>query len=342
MLKSIKKSSMKNWLLLIGTLLAFSAANAQLTEENVFGHYILNPVLINPGATGFQEAHLAQMNIRSAWAGFDGAPRTYALNYNGAFGEVLGLGASVRSENAASLTSLHVALNYAVRFNLTEDFKLAAGLSTEFTTNRVSDGVLGSNFLDETADPVILANVDGIRYFDMAAGVYGSFKENTFFGVSLPNVVQRQLNVIQATDTTATNSLSFIFQLGHRVNVKDQDFSIEPSLMVMKMDDIYRQPLQIEFNLLTRFMEERLAAGLSYRYIPAMANTLDSFTMPNTGGIVKVLLGTKVTAFKVFYSYDLSFQRFQSYSGGAHEITLAFDLSGENSSSRRKRQFKNR
>ena len=330
---------MKNCLLLIGALLAFTATNAQLTQENVFGHYILNPVLINPGATGFQEAHLAQMNIKSAWAGFDGAPKTYALNYNGAFGKVLGLGASVRSENAASLTALHIGLNYAFRFEPTKDLKLSAGLTTEFTTDRLSDAVLSNRFQSEIADPVIEENVVGIRHFDMAAGIYGAFKENTFFGLSLPNLVQTRLNTL--SQDTLSRTPSFILLLGHRMEVKGQDdFSIEPSLMIMRMHDIYRQPIQVELNVLTRFLEERLAAGLSYRYIPAMANTQPDFMPSNPGGILKVLLGTKVTAFKVFYSYDLSFQRFQSYSGGSHEITLAFDLQGENNRSRRKRQMR--
>ncbi|MEM9991652.1 MAG: PorP/SprF family type IX secretion system membrane protein, partial [Bacteroidota bacterium] len=257
---------MKNWLLFVSTFFIYTSLHAQLTEENVFGHYILNPVLINPGATGFQETHLAQMNIKSAWAGFDGAPKTYGLNYNGAFGDVLGLGASVRSENAASLNALHIGLNYAVRFKPTDDFKIAAGLSTEFTTIGLSEGVRNNDMLSTTPDPIIDENIVGTRYFDMAAGVYGAYKENTFFSLSFPNVVRTRLNTIVSSDTVSTNNaFSFIFHVGHRIGVKDQDFSIEPSLLVLKMGDIYQNPLQLEFNLLARFLEESLAAGLSYR-----------------------------------------------------------------------------
>ncbi len=320
---------MKNCLLLIGALvLLCTNLQAQLHEENVFGQYTLNHALVNPGATGFAETHLAQMNIKSNWAGFPGSPKTYALNYNGAVSPVLGLGITVRSENVAMLTRLHVAPSFACRFQVSEDLKLAGGLTAEFTTRRLSDAVLANKFY-EGGDDIVQENITGVRYFDVSAGFYGAYKENTFFGVSLPNAVQTRLNtIISEIDTTSANFKSFTFLLGHKIYVKDQDFSVEPSILVKRINDVYTSPVQVDFNILTRFLEERLAAGLTYRY------------GLNDGGVLSILLGTKVTAFKVYYSYDVSFGQFQSYSGGAHEITLAFDLKGEDNRSRRKRQMR--
>ncbi len=44
------------------------------------------------------------------------------------------------------------------------------------------------------------------------------------------------------------------------------------------------------------------------------------------GGAAGLLLGTKLPSFHLYYSYDISFQRFQKFSTGTHEVTLAFSF----------------
>jgi len=307
---------MKKFLLLsILCSLAYVSVIAQTTEEAVFTHYTINPVLINPAVTGFDDEHRIQMNIRTAFTSAPGAPKTYAISYNGPVGNTLGLGLNVLSENIGSFTNYRIQLNYGFRIPVSDMVKLGAGFSTEFTSRRLSDAVLFDG-----PDPIIMSNIDGIRFFDAAAGFYGEFNEATFVGVSLPNMVMTRLNQISsASDSTGTSFFkSFIFHAGHELEIKDFDIKIEPSVMLRSMENV---PFQVDFNLLAKFLDEKFITGLSYR--------------AGVGGVAGILLGAKVTAFNLYYSYDLSFGDFQPYNGGSHEVTVAFSFDKDGGSGRR-------
>ncbi|MEI7587780.1 type IX secretion system membrane protein PorP/SprF, partial [Runella sp.] len=57
---------------------------------------------------------------------------------------------------------------------------------------------------------------------------------------------------------------------------------------------------------------EKLIAGLTFR--------------PSAKGTAAFLIGTKYKQFQLFYSYDLSFSKFQEYNGGSHELSIAYSI----------------
>lgn len=316
---------MKKIILFAIAIFTFSFLRAQLNEEAVFGHYLINPTLINPAKAGFSESSQAFMNIRSSWSGFDGAPTTYAISYNGAAGEILGLGLNVLSENVASLTRFRFQGTAAFRFQISDDIKVASGLTMEISQRRLSDAILDNPFY-ESGDQVIEANVDGVRYYDSSFGLFGNYK-NSYAGISFPNMIVSKLNDISAANDSASTFLkSVIGQVGHTFEFGE--IKVEPSLGIFKINDL---PLRVDVNVLAKFLEEKFTAGASFRYAKApFENTL--------GGNASVLVGAKVTAFQLFYSYDIYFLEFQQYNSGSHEVTIAFDFKNE-SNGRRRRKF---
>lgn len=319
---------MKKILLLLAVLAASLHLKAQLTEEAIFTQYVVNHAMINPAAIGFYENSQAFMNIRKGAQNFPGSPTTYAISYNGAAGNVLGLGANILSENIGQLTNFRFQGGLGFRFKVNDDFKVAGGLSFEISQRRISNAVLDNEFY-EPGDEIVEANVDGNRYFDSAFGLYASYKENTYVGVSFPNMVISKLNDISSEDdSTSTFLRSTSFLAGHKFKISD-DLTIEPSAMAMKLDGV---PLRVDLNVLAHFMEEQFTAGLTYRYLDAPFDQ-------RMGGAAALLLGVKVTAFKLYYSYDVSFLDFQTYNGGSHEITIAFDFKGGEGARARRRRF---
>lgn len=316
---------MKKIILFAIVTLVFSNLRAQLTEEAVFGHYTINPTLINPAFAGFTESSQAFMNIRSSWAGFEGAPTTYALSYNGSAGNILGIGMNVLSENVASLTRFRFQGTAAFRFKINDDIKVASGLTMEISQRRLSDAIL-DNKLYEPGDAVIEANVDGVRYYDSAFGVLGSYKK-TYAGISFPNMIVSKLNDISTTDdTTSTFLKSVIGQVGH--SFEFGEIKVEPSLAIFKIQDL---PVRIDLNVLAKFLEDKFTVGGSFRYS-------DSKFEDALGANASVLIGAKVTAFQLFYGYDFYFLEFQQYSSGSHEVTIAFDFKNEGNRSRSRRR----
>lgn len=297
---------MKNILLLVAFLATTLTVSAQY--EAVFSHYNVSPILVNPSFAGYDESHRLQLNLRNQWTGFTNAPTTYAVSYNGPIGKTLGLGVGVLSESIANITRYRFQLNYAFRYTI-KDVKLAAGFSTEFQKFQLANSVL-NNRLYEPGDFAITDAIDGRDIFDASVGIYARIKDATFIGFAIPNLISERLADIGGTPTN--DGRQFIFNFGHEFNLETYNVKIEPSLMVRKIQNV---PILIDFNLIGKFLDERLHAGLTYR--------------AGTGGAVGIMLGTQVSNINIFYSYEVFFGQFQQFNSGTHEVTVAFDFGGE-------------
>jgi type IX secretion system PorP/SprF family membrane protein len=298
--------SMKKLILLIAAVFALQFAWSQ-EQSAVFTHYFVNPILISPAAAGFNENHQIHMNVRSQWTGFPESPKSYGIGYNGPIGKTLGLGVGVMSENLGNMTNTRLQLNYAFRYEL-KNVKFAAGFSTEFLTKRVAESVMQSPLYDQD-DDIIQNAVDGNKVFDASLGAYATFKKNTFVGVTFPNLVVAKIGEIETGQNEGSLFKYSIITFGHEFEVEPYNFKLKPSVLVYNIKD---KPLQIDFNMLGSFINDKLMAGVSVR--------------AGTGGATGILLGTNVDVFKLFYSYDLTFQKFQKYNSGSHELTLLFSF----------------
>lgn len=298
--------SMKKLILLIAAVFALQFAWSQ-EQSAVFTHYFVNPILISPAAAGFNENHQIHMNVRSQWTGFPESPKSYGIGYNGPIGKTLGLGVGVMSENLGNMTNTRLQLNYAFRYEL-KNVKFAAGFSTEFLTKRVAESVMQSPLYDQD-DDIIQNAVDGNKVFDASLGAFATFKKNTFVGITFPNLVVAKIGEIETGQNEGSLFKYSIITFGHEFEVEPYNFKLKPSVLVYNIKD---KPLQIDFNMLGSFINDKLMAGVSVR--------------AGTGGATGILLGTNVDVFKLFYSYDLTFQKFQKYNSGSHELTLLFSF----------------
>jgi type IX secretion system PorP/SprF family membrane protein len=300
--------SMKKLILLIAVVFSFHTVWSQ-EQSAVFTHYTVNPILVSPAVAGFNENHLIHMNFRSQWTGFPESPKSYGIGYNGPIGKTLGIGLGVMSENLGNLTNTRVQLNSAFRYQIKE-VKFAAGFSTEFITKRVANSILESPLYDPD-DELIENAVDGKKIFDASLGAFATFKKNTFVGITFPNLVVAKIGEIESGKNEGSFFKYSIIQFGHEFEVEPYNFKLKPSLLVYNIKD---KPLQIDFNMLGSFINDRLVAGVSVR--------------AGTGGATGILLGTNIDVFKLYYSYDLTFQKIQQYNNGSHELTLQFSFDG--------------
>lgn len=298
-------------------LLTLALAIGQLAfaqDGAIFSHYNITPVLINPSAAGFDEDYQLQLNARAQWSGFTDAPTTYAAQFNGPLGDNFAIGLGVLSESAAQLNRLRAHLNYAFRFQVSDKVKLAAGFQTEYQQITLDNGVLNNSFVDLN-DQVVEDFMNGKGVFDASLGVYSSFGEHTRVGLSFSNLVRSRLSEEEQDESILKY---YTFFASHKLIVEDLNFSLEPSFMVRNIRDV---PSQIDVNLMARFFEEQFTSGLSYR----------------STGALGLLLGTKLSKFELYYSYDIFFQEFQSYNNGSHEVTLMVSFDRKKSTSARRR-----
>ncbi len=295
---------MKKLILLIPFFAIVQLVSAQ--DEAIFTHYHITPVLINPAAAGFSDNFQLQFNARAQWTGFPDAPQTFGAMFNGPVGKTFGVGLGVSSETAAQMTRLKGQLNWAFKFNFGENVKMAAGFSAAYQQLMLDNAITDGNFF-QPGDNIVEENLDGRRDFDASVGLFGSIRENTRLGLSFVNLIQTRLDDVVGTTTNSSALQYYTFFLGHEFEIVDLNFTLEPSVMARKIKDA---PSQVDINLKAGFLDEQLITGLSYR----------------TLGALGVLLGAKLSNFNVFYTYDVSFQRFQKFNTGSHEITVMLNF----------------
>lgn len=285
----------------------FLALAAFSQEQAIYSQYHAFPVLVNPGYTGFDNQHQFIASYRSTWTSFPEKPSTYTLMYNGPVGDKLALGGALFSDNAGKVSTTKLQINYAFRFQI-KKIRIGLGLSTEFL-NRKADASLLNDPLVERNDDVVEGLVDGQQIFDASLGGFAIYDDRLFFGLTLPNSIRTRLDEAPVAANSGSNSLleHYIFQMGYKFNMEEQNFKLIPSITMRNIRDT---PYQIDLNIQGRFLDEKLIAGLTFR--------------PGTSGAAICMLGTKVSQFQLFYSYDLSLSNFQRYTGGSHEVSISY------------------
>lgn len=286
--------------------------NGQAQERYIFNQHFVNPILINPGATGFDEAHNFLFNYRNKWAGFPGSPNTFAFSYDGRVVDKVGLGGFVMKDEFGALESLKGQLSYAYHL-LGDNYKVGLGFTTEYIQYRAKGGLNGPMDFDRD-DPLIINRQDGDTYFDLAIGAHGMFSDKIIFDLVFPGLVRTRISeAVQTQEEDRT--FNYIIGVGYQYEVENYDLTVIPSLFVKKLRNV---PLHVEGNLFLKFYDGQLSGGVSYAY--GAENRLGA------------LLGTAINNFNFYYSYNVSFQPFQTYSNGSHELTVGykFPLKKEN------------
>jgi type IX secretion system PorP/SprF family membrane protein len=319
----------KLFLLLSISLLAVGVTTAQ--NQTFFSHYQVAPIIANPAFAGFNQESQILFNARAQWTGFPDAPQSIGAQFHTNLGQSFGIGVAAFSESAARLTSSEAKLNFAFRIPLSDFNKntLSLGLSTEFRQQSVGNNTLFENFY-QLGDNIIEGAANGRNVFDASFGVFGRFyltsneQEFLFAGLTLTNLVEARLDDIANNQQTPMEQgflQHYLFMTGYRFipGGDANTFYIEPSLMLRQIPNA---PFQADINVRAGFGGDVLVAGLSYRSTDAIGVLLGTdFGNVNNNN-------NQNSGLKLFYTFDLSTQEFQSYNSGSHEITLAFGFGG--------------
>jgi len=277
-----------------------------LGERSIYSHHFLNPVLVNPGASGFEDHQELLINYRNSWATFPGSPRTVTFSYNGPIGNRLGIGALLMTDRFTALqtTKGQVSVAYGIE---TPSNKVSFGLSAEYIQHRLSGSEFDRDLVDET-DIQIIQRLEGSQFFDISFGAYGVYDKKIIYGLTVPTLVSSRLS--SGPDGTGGREYGFIANLGYRMPIEGYDVTIEPSVFVKQLMLV---PFHADLNLKMQFLDEQLTGGVSY----------------TLGGDEKFgfLVGTKLQTFEFLYSYNISMHGFQNYNNGSHEFSLKFNIS---------------
>jgi len=299
------------FIVFIFIVINLSGQERYFDERYISSLSFLNPVVVNPGATGFDREHHILLNYRNKWASFPGSPKSIVLSYDGPIADRLGFGAMLVTDSNGDLKTTKVQGSLAYTLD-TPTNKLGFGLAAEFIQHGLSGDALNNPLINPT-DPKVLDRLDGTNFFDVSFGVEGIYNGRLTYGLALPSLVSSR---IDDDVSTVDREIGYLLHAGYIFDELEAGIILEPSLYVKKLMNV---PFHADINVLARFLEDRLRGGITY----------------TVGADEKLgfLIGFGMNTLNFTYAYNASRHEFQQYNNGSHELSIRIDIGQSKSSS---------
>ncbi|WP_320814686.1 type IX secretion system membrane protein PorP/SprF [Flavobacterium sp.] len=281
--------------LLLSQVLCFSQQDSQYTQ------YMYNTVNVNPAYAGSRETLSVFLLHRNQWIGLDGAPVTNNVSLNTPLGDSnFGLGFSITNDKIGPTTENQISADLAYFIQVSENYKLSLGMKG--TANIFNLDVNKLNIYDQN-DPQF-QNLNSEFTPNIGAGLY-LFSENTYFGVSVPNLFE--------TKHFDDNSVAITREKMHYYVIGGHVFDISPSLKfkpAFLTKIVEGAPLQADITA-NFLINDKLTLGAAYRWSAA----------------VSALIGFQISdSWFIGYGYDMETTKLSNYNSGSHEIFLRYEL----------------
>ncbi len=317
-------------------LLALMVSSAQVYSQDQFqfSQFIHSASAINPAFSGVEDVVNLNIGFRKQWAAIDEAPTNYYASFNGSLSGMKsafsdnrslrtsvprlydkqqnekgainhGIGLYVMGDAFGPFHKNSLYLSYAMIFTLSKDFKLSAGMQTDFTNQRFkAEKVSVFNPDLDAVYQQYAAGPGNESYLNLNAGVmiYG---KGLFLGYSAHQLANIMISAENLGGIGQTGIYHFLLA-GYNVPLSSQ-VTFQPSTFV-KYNDHY----PITFDVLAKFKyREVFWGGLSYRYHDAF------------GFQMGFQMSKKI---HVNYSFESPTTDIGPYAKGSHELVLGFRI----------------
>lgn len=322
-------------------LLLFTCLSAT-GQDMQFSQFYAAPLYVNPGFTGSTVQHRFTMNYRHQWPNIPGAFEAYHASYDYNASDInSGFGLIMNREDVGSfgLTTNLVALSYAYRFQLRRTLYLQPGLKFGYAFRRLDYSKLVFNDQLESNNPVTLdedafAN-ESVSYPDISTGLllYG---EQYWAGFSLNHINEPNQSLLNEGDIS-TLPMKLSVQAGYRFPISGpvinrlgaKDFTVAVHYKAQGLFD--------QFDMGGYYNHEPFVFGFWYRGIPGF-KSYEPGIQNNDAVVMLVGYSMPDRNFRFGYSYDVTISRLATNTGGAHEISIVYEVASKRQR-RRNRRF---
>lgn len=301
-MKFIKYNVQRLTIFLALSLIAYGQTFGQ--QDPAYSFYMYNGLAINPAVSGSAETFSATAVYRHQWAGIEGAPETFVLNFDTPLkNKKIALGLNVINDKIGVTENLNINGLYAYRIqfrNGTLSMGLQAGLNN-FQANYTDVRTNNSN---STIDHSFSGNTSRM-IFNFGSGLY-YYKERFYAGFSVPHILNQNLDGIENGTGVQARQYRHYYINGGYVFSAGTDYKIKPSILVKIAEGA---PVQVDLN--SNFWYKDLASlGFSYR-------TNDSFS-----GLVQF----QMKKIRIGYAHDFIVSPLSRFTRGNNEVMIRYEL----------------
>lgn len=298
----MKKTYYILFLIVISCVLVHAQQNPYYTQ------FSGNQFMLNPAVAGTKGVVHATINYRMQWVGYEGAPRTAAVNIHSRLANgKMGAGAYLLQDNNGPSKQTNIGAVYAYHLQF-PDCELSAGLAGNYANyTLIGDKIT----LHNTQDPAINQFVtNSTNVMDAHAGLY-LYNDRFHVGLSALHLMKSTAKFYKG-DSIKSGIIKYAPQyyatLGYNYSIS-HNYIYENTLFVNYNKSV---PLMVDYTLRV-YLYEKFITGASIRLRDAIA----------------IHAGITSSNMQITYSYDILINKFRNYSSGSHEIMLKFNFKGK-------------
>lgn len=290
--------------LLIACLLSFGSFTIQAQLLPMYTHYMYNTLSINPAYAGSRDALTVTALNRSQWVDFKGAPTTQTITLHAPLrNNRIGLGASAVNDKIGPINNTSVNLDFAYMLQLTQQSKLALGISAGASILQAN---ISSLELIQQNDPAFENNINNQLKPNVGFGAYYS-RERFYAGISAPNLLLNTYSVTNQSLNIVKEQRHYFLSTGAIFDL-NSTLSFKPTALIKLTQTA---PIQGDITA-SVIINKRILVGAMIR----------------TGDACGLLLGVDIIEqLHIGYSFDFSYgMKTLTYNKGSHELVLRYDF----------------
>lgn len=295
-------------------------------QDPEFSQFYANPLYLNPALAGANTCPRLIMNYRNQWPSLSNSFVNYNLSYDQYIDKIFGgIGVLVNADNAGDgiLKTTTASLMYAFRLQVGRDLVFNMALQGSFYQKSLDWYRLQfedqidpqQGFINPTSEQP--PDNSSVVFPDFAAGVVFGWKGVLHGGVAVHHLLEP--NMAFYDQNTNNLPMKITGHFGANINLEggmdefagdgDPKFYLSPNVL-------YQQQGQFH----------QLNAGVYVVRYPLIIGGWFRHNFENADAVI-ALIGLQYEALKIGYSYDMTLSELSGNTGGAHEVSVAWQFS---------------
>ncbi len=291
---------------------------------------------LNPGFAGNTVQARAVMNYRNQWPAMSGTFVSYAASFDYNIEELnSGIALAVQQDRAGSagLRYSNIGLQYSYTIRISRFLAMKPGLSFSYSFRDINQNelIFGDQLIYDNPTSASQTRFDAepVRYPDLGAGTI-FYMRRWWAGVAFHHINRPNQSLLALESRLPMRfSLHGGYNIAIKKNVKKKDISTVTLVANYKAQGKWDQ-----LDVGAYFKYKIVTAGAYYRGLPVVKQ--NGYNQPNHDAVI-ALLGFEYKDLAFGYTYDLSVSKLITNSGGAHEVSLIYEMASERKKRKRRR-----
>lgn len=303
-------------------LIFCATVNAQ---EPQLSQFYASPVFTNPAFAGSERKLRITGSVRNQYTALKNNFKTSVLSVDGysqKFNGGLGLLACYDVAGDGFLKTVSVSGIYSYHISVNRDWSVNASLQGSiiqrtYDAARLRFGDQLNEFSGYTGLPsedLKNLNIQG-RVFSNVSSGFLAYNEHFYGGLAVHNLLEPNQSLMDVNNTKTQVLLHRRYTLHSGINLymsrsryKYDKVILSPNILFMQQQSFY------QVNLGMYLKNKALTIGTWFRQ-----------TSRNSDAVI-ILVGLKLPAFRVGYSYDATISKSRTSMGGSHELSMSFQI----------------